>query len=336
MIKRLSHILFLLVAVAALSSCNHKDLCYEHIHTSKLRVVYDWSDAPEANPRGMCVFFYSLDEPGTWYRFDFANTHGGEIELPQGHYRLITYNNDTEAVRFSATNDFGLHKAYTREGDLLEPMYGNGVTSSAQTDNGERVVITPDGLWGCHATDIEVADHSVSYIHESWFSRAEEVNSDDQTILLYPHDMLCHYDYEVRNVENAEHINRISAAISGMAGAMSVSDESLPSETVTLPLSASAHSDSKKITGKFLTFGNNSASAVPHKMTFYVVMDDGSKYVVKDAANLDVSSQVDGAPDPRHVHIVIDNLKLPGPVPSDDGFIPTIDDWGEQHEELQI
>lgn len=333
-------ILAVLTAAIALVSCNHKDLCYEHEHRSKIRVLYDWRDAPEANPKGMCVFFYSLDVPDKYYRFDFDNIVGGEIEIDKGRYELITYNNDTELVRFNSTNIFESHEAYTRSGDLLEPLYGNGITSTAQTDNGERVVITPDALWGCHSDEVVVDEHGVTYtfthFDDTKGTDTPADESDDQTIILYPHDMLCHYSYEVKHVENLEHLSKISASLSGMSGAMRLYDEKLDDEPITLPLYATVDDNIKEITGKFLTFGQNPSSQTRHKMTFYVVMDDGSKYVIKNFPNLDVTSQVDEAPDPRHVHIVIDNLKLPTPGDENDGWEPSVDDWGVEEEEIKV
>lgn len=329
-----------LIAVIMLVSCNHKDLCYEHEHRSRVIVKYDWREAPEASPSGMCVFFYSLDDPNEYYRFDFDNIIGGEIEIPTGRYELITYNNDTELVRFSGSNVFESHMAYTRTGDILEPLYGNGISSSTETDNGEGVVITPDSLWGCHTGEVVVTQHSVTYTYSSYDdTRADnqtENESDDQVITLYPHDMLCHYSYEVRNVENVEYISKISASLSGMSGSMTLADEKLDTAPVTLPLNATVDAKTKEITGKFLTFGHNAPSGTKHKMTFYVVMTDGSKYVVKDLPNLDVTSQVDDAPDRRHVHIIIDGLKLPHPGVEDNGWLPTVDDWGVINEDIKV
>lgn len=335
----------LLMAVIAglfLSSCNHKDLCYMEMRKHKLRVLYDWSEAPDANPRGMCVFFYSTENPGAYYRFDFDNIEGGEIELPAGKYELITYNNDTEIVKFSNTNSSGNHTAYTRDGDLLEPLYGNGVTSTATTSNGERVRITPDALWGCHVGQVTVDETGVTYTvvssyDESRCSDCGDTVTDIQTIVLYPHDMLCHYTFEVRNVENAQFVSKISAALSGMSGTMNMADESLGTERTTLPLSAKADASSHKITGQFLTFGHADDSTIPHQMTFFVEMTDGSKYRIEGDSNLDVTGQVDNAPDRRHVHIIIDHLKLPEPGNEEESqWEPTVDDWGLHYEDLPV
>lgn len=337
--------IFPLLALLAMTlmSCNHKELCYLEVQKRKLMVEYDWSEAPEATPAGMCVFFYSLDNPGTYYRFDFDNREGGEIEIPAGKYTLITYNNDTEIVRFADTNTYSAHSAYTRTGDLLEPLYGNGVKSSAATDNGERVFITPDELWGCHATDIVIDEQGVTYtvLPYEGMSRADcedcsQITYSTQVITLYPHDMLCHYDYEVRNVENAQNVSKISAALSGMASELNLSVESVDKEPVTLPVSGQANADTHKITGKFLTFGHSDDNSVLHKMTFFAVMKDGSKYRIDNIDKLNVTAQVDNAPDRRHVHIIIDGLKLPDSSDENSEWIPTVDDWGVHWEDIHL
>lgn len=330
----------LIVFTIFMSSCHHKDLYVIESERTKVRVAYDWSDAPEANPAGMCVYFYSTTD-GSYRRFDFKGMQGGEVELPADTYLVLTYNNDTEAVQFADRNNFWSHIAFTRTGDLLEPLYGNGVTSTATSDDGERVVITPDNLWGCEATEITVAPKFCETEISLWTRSGEGFVTTDslgnQTVTLRPHDMLCHYSYEVRNVRNANHINKVSGALSGMSPTLVLSSERLDSETVTLPVPGTAHASSNTITGEFLTFGHNPASSAPCKMSFYVVMDDGSKYQVKGFPNLVVTDQIVNAPDRRHVHIIIDGLNLPDPGDTDkEGFTPEVTDWGVINEDIKV
>ena len=40
-----------------LFSCEHKELCFHHPHMVTLRVDFDWKNAPQADPEGMCVYF---------------------------------------------------------------------------------------------------------------------------------------------------------------------------------------------------------------------------------------------------------------------------------------
>lgn len=331
--------LLLIIFGLLTSSCHHKDLCYHHDHTTTLDVVYQWDQAPEASPDGMCAFFYSVDRAGEFKRFDFIGAKESSVDLPAGEYKIITYNNDTEVVQFSSKESFDNHVAYTRTGDMLEPLYGNGVTSSLQGNDGERVVITPDSLYGCNATEITIADTRSGCSCPTSRAGGGEISTDingNQTITLHPHDMLCHYSFEVRNVKNANKIERVSASISGMAGEMNLSDESLSTECVTLPLPAQANGSENSITGSFLTFGHNESNSAPHKMAFYIVMNNGSKYSVKDLSKLDVTDQVDSAADKRHVHIIIDGLDIPDDNEESEGFFPSVDDWGVVNEDLDL
>lgn len=59
--------IFVWVAALALMgiSCDHKDLCYDHRHTT-VRVEFDWAEAPDAVPAGMCVLFYPAGAVLPW------------------------------------------------------------------------------------------------------------------------------------------------------------------------------------------------------------------------------------------------------------------------------
>lgn len=312
--------LIALIAMGVLTSCNHKEFCYDHPHGVKLQLVYDWRDAPDANPAGMCVFFYPLDtETTTPIRMDFSNSKGGEIELKPGTYLVLTYNNDTEAVQFGGDQAFDTHFGYTRTGHILEPLYGNALSTANGNGNflDEPVVITPDELWGCSETNVVVT------------------GVENQTITLYPHDMLCHYSYEVRNVPNLNKVAKMSGALTGMAPALYLAEEYLDDEPVTLPVEAWADGETT-IRGEFLTFGQNEELQDPHRMAFYVEMIDGTRYSFTTASNLDVTDQVHSAPNRRRVHLIIDGLPIPTPMEGGSGLAPEVEDWQEELEDIQL
>ncbi len=315
--KLLSIILGVLPFV--LVSCTHKELCWQHPHTMSVRVDFDWSEAPEANPDGMCVFFYPVDG-GQPRRFDFKGMDGGAVELTVGRYKALCYNNDTESTLFSGKETFGGHSAYTRTGGILEPMYGNGASYSAPRAKGsgdEDVRICPDMLWGDDLPEVEVYD----------------TPGREQLITLYPEELVCTYTYEVLNVTNLKHMTQMSGTLSGMAGEMAIAGGTLGRDCVTVPFESAVGSPSS-VVGRFCTFGHHPDNADPHLMVFYVVMDDGAKYCFKDRDNLDVTAQVHSAPDRRHVHIVIDGLELPQPIENGHGFSPSVDDWDEVEQEI--
>ena len=336
--RRMINIISALVLfLAALTSCRHKELCLHHPHTVTLSVEFDWRDAPEADPRGMCVSFYSM-ETGGRHRFDFSNTKGGEIQLRVGRYRAICHNNDTESMLFYNADDFETYGTYTRESNVLEPIFGNGANYApkAEGTEEERAVLTPDMMWGCCAFDIEVTDDGVEYVcvpYSEYVSRsAPMMSNQEHTITLYPHELTCIYTYEVRNVKNLKHLSQMCGTLSGMSGMLTFFNEKLHEECVTLPFESFSDGVST-VTGKFYTFGHHQDNDEPHKMTFYVVMDDGAKYCYKDMEALDVTKQVHEAPNPRRVHLIIDGLELPQPIENGHGFRPEVDDWVvEEHD----
>jgi hypothetical protein len=121
-------------------------------------------------------------------------------------------------------------------------------------------------------------------------------------------------------------MSQMCGSISGMSGYLTMSTEELDTECVTIPFEA-RKADNSTVVGSFHTFGHHTENAAPHKMVFYVVMDDGAKYCFKDFKQLDVTEQVDTATDRRHIHLIIDGIDLPQPIENGHGFKPSFDDW---------
>lgn len=324
----------IIVAATLLVGCNHKDLCYHHPHSANVRVEFDWINAPEANPEGMSVWFYSKTY-GNVQRFDFAGREGGMVELLVGEYEVLCFNNDTEAVLFRGSNAYNQHEAYTREGDILESIYGNGSRSEApraeDTEN-QAVVISPDELWGSGVTNVVITDYGLSYTCAPYDGAVEQetITSEEYVITLYPEERFCIYTYEIRNIINLEHAVQMCGTISGMSNSAYIASGDLGRELVIVPFGANIGQND--VTGRFLTFGHHEENVEPHKFVLYVWMEDGSKWYY----TFDVTDQVHSAPNKRRVHIVIDNLELPTPVGGDEGFDVAVDDWVNENVDIQM
>lgn len=331
-------LLYAISFIILFSSCEHKELCYHHPHTVTVRVEFDWKDAADASPKGMCVYFYPT-EGGSGQRFDFNNRIGGDIQIPVGRYYVLCFNNDTEIVQFYNSDSFDTHGVYTREGNVLEPIFGNSVNyvPRASGTEDERVLISPDMMWGCTLLDVDITDERICYTYFSKDDREHSFDikeiSDEMVITLYPHELICTYTYEVRNVKNLKHVVQMSGSLSGMSGRLTFSTEEIGEECITVPFEAESDGISM-VTGKFYTFGHHLDNVTPHNMVFYAIMDDGVKYCFKDFDNLNVTRQVHEAPDYRHVHIVIDGLELPQPIENGHGYKPDVDDWEVVEEDI--
>lgn len=300
--------------------CNHKELGDDNEPKVKVRVVYDWHEAPDANPAGMAAFFYNT-ETGESQRFDFKGLSGGVVELKPGNWHVTTYNNDTEALMLTGHEAFHTHTGFTREGSPLEGALGNSAPSTGVNATDERVVITPDRMWGHSREDVPLL---------------VDPRTGEATVELRPHLLTCHYSYEIRNVSNLHHVAKMGATMSGLAGTLNFATEALGRESVTHPLVADAK-DATTIYGECHTFGHHEQNPDPHFVTLYLWMDDGRKlaYGTTRANHWNVTDQVHNAPDRHRVHVVIDGLDIPVEVPVG-SFTPGTDDWGTEDREIGI
>ena len=54
--KKIFHAVTMTALLVAATSCELKDLCYDHAHAVEVEVVFDWRNAPDAAPASMSLF----------------------------------------------------------------------------------------------------------------------------------------------------------------------------------------------------------------------------------------------------------------------------------------
>ena len=163
----------------------------------------------------------------------------------------------------------------------------------------------------------------------------EAVSRDELVITLYPHELVCDYTLEVRNVKNINCVTQVSGILTGMSPLLVVHDESMGTTPVTLPYEC--HTSDNKIIAQFYTFGHNEDVADPHRVVLYIWMTDKKIHCYGlDTDRFNVTEQVHTAPDRRHVHLIIDGLDLPetGSGEGMGDISPSVDDWIEEREDI--
>lgn len=290
-----SKIYILSLVVLFFSSCTHKDLYMEEEMTSQLQVVFDWSDAPEANPESMALYLYE----GNGYnpmRFIFSNKNGGLIKAPFGTRHAICMNADnTDWVCMRGNSNIETMEIYTQDATPIGTRVEDAtILPRPDGTESERIAATPGMLWGSRTNGIQITPHSGM-----------------QTITMYPHEAVCHYIVDVYDVENLEGVEStdVDATLSGMAEGYNHGQDSATDKTVTMKFDLTGNSEEKNLHGEFLTFGECPNTKARHYLTLYMVLTDGSKWY----HSFDVTNQVIEAPDPTHVHIIVKGLNLPEP-----------------------
>lgn len=328
----------LLAFLVTLTSCEHKDLCYEHYAT--LRINFDWTYAPDADPQSMRVYFYR-DDSSTFYRVaDFDRTGGYLRDVSPGTYHIICFNNtETAYERDGAT--FVRQALTTSTTSVLEPinMASTVDIPVASGTEDQEVRRATETIWGCTQLDIVVTQHDTTY-HEVFddsvdYSTMGTVSENE--ITLYPRELSCLYTVEIRNVENLSSVDVCGGTISGLAQYLNLSTDEPDGNSVIVPFAFEA-TDATTLVGQFTNFGTTEQDA--NQLVIYVWTLDGKGYAygINDIERLNVTSQVRSASDPHRVHIIIDGFTMPVSESSGSGtaFDADVDDWESENQDIAV
>ena len=163
----------LLALVLMVTSCNHKDLCYnhrEHAHKFHVKIAadyrYDWEENhgykdwlafwPEGyinyeslrpgTPKGLRAINYNEKMESNTHNID---AHGGVVTLYEGPNDILLYNNDTEYILFQRQQEGS--KATTRA--TTRTRSRATYIASEYTEKGEETMTPPDMLYANYVED---------------------------------------------------------------------------------------------------------------------------------------------------------------------------------------
>jgi len=280
------------VLLCGLESC---DFVYDYarcVSDRSVEIVNDWSAAPGASPAGMAFVFFKAGERVPW-RFDFPGIRAGEVKLPAGSYGFLSYNDDTDSVFFDEST-FDAYAAFTRADSLPPPFVSD-----------EPVVESPDMLWGCSISRVEVAE------------------SGKNVVVAPQRPVTATYDWTIAGVENLGGVRAMSAALSGMSGSYVFSGRDSVRYPVTQTFKA-VSVDKAAVGGRFYSFGIPDRPAFPNILRLFVRLADGRRFEYR----FDVTDQVRGAPDPMMVSLLVSGLRIePSDTVAEGGFDVAVDGW---------
>lgn len=298
-----------LLALTGMTSCRHKDLVYELEPTRRVKVTFDWSKAPDANPGSMALYMYDRTS-GERLRYVFAGRDGGYIQVPRGSYDAVCMNADGTDWVVPLYTD-GRDSFEIRTHDALETAaYGlstRAIPRAPQAED-ERVAATPGMLWSGTLDAIDLT-----------------ALSGESEVTLTPAEAVCHYSVEVKDIENIQYLQGvvIDGTLSGMSEGYVTGSNRTSDGYATFPFTLTLGAGGDRMEAEFLTFGETPAKGRRHSLVIYTIGEDGQKFYY----DYDVTDQVTGAPDPHHVHIVVSGMKVPTPITSGGGFHPEVNDW---------
>lgn len=288
-----------------LPSCDHKELCFDHAHMVDLDIRFDWSEAPDADPRTMVVQFFRMD--GSYYTSrELPRAAGGKVRVEADEYMLLFHNGEMEAVG-EGGNTCDSFWLYTKPQSILDPMGRGGLaTLPPEATAGEPVRGIPEVVWGGRHAYLNV-----------------QRGVEGQSVTLKPAEVTTWYTIEVCNVENMDPMLDVSGALSGMCEGWRLKEDVSAGISVTMPFELERRYDEKKLVARFPTFGHCPVSVGKH--TFFIYTSRQTYY------DFDVTDKIHdgngGMDESKEIHIMIDDgLKLP---PATGGMTPSIDGWDD-------
>ena len=306
---------FSLLALLALASCDHKEICYDHMHSLLyLQVVFDWSHARAASPASMS--FYLFPDAGRAIRNEFTDPAGGEIRTTEGCYDALCLNSDTEGIEYRNTEKWETFEITTATTTLLpehtllslrseKPPMASGAES-------ERIAAAPEMVWCDRRAGVEVS-------------------SEEHRLTLSPSAAVGRCTVEIRHADNLAHIRSLSASLSGMAGGFLVGAGTPSTERVTIPFEMTK-SDETTLTGSVQTFGHCPSEQTAHRLIVYAILADGRKWYY----TYDVTEQIHSAPDQQDIRILLDGLPLPEPKSGSGGFRLSVESWQDVYIDIEM
>ena len=283
------------------TSCDHRELCFDHTHWTDLKVKFDWSAQPDATPKTMVLYLFPIEGEKP-LRYEFSDVNGSAIRVPAGGYNAAVFNGCTESIVESGAtfDDFVLT---TDVENILAPMSRNPLPEPPRFDavKDEPVKASPDMIWADMMENISVT------------------MSQGQAIKFTPVESTVTYKIILTGVTNLTPSLGISGAISTMSENFSPAMKNHTGRNVTVPIALSMTAPST-IEGSVTLFGHCPTSGQQHIFTLYT--SDKHYY------NFNVTSQIHDAPDQRRITIIIDGIKLPEQNESG-GMFPSVSDWTE-------
>lgn len=306
-----ARVLVALVMLAVSASCAHRELCYDHEHWVDMRVDFDWSEAPDASPVTMVVWFFPDDEGSraedvNVRSYEFGGRDGGTVRLAAGTYRVVCFNGGTETL-LERGSTWGDLRLTTDMQSVLAPMGGMMFTAPRpEVSRGEEVHQAPDRVWTDAIDRVTVSP-----------------GAEGQSVTLKPSETTLRLTVTVAKVTNFTRDLTFSGAASGLAEAVAVAQRASSGNGVTMPMPISMMPDST-LYGSINIFGHCPADPLKHILTIYT-----SNFCY---FNFDVTERFHDAlaQGLREIRIDIDSIEIPKKDPDDGtGLSPGVDGWDE-------
>ena len=165
--------------VLMLTACTHKELCFYHPHTGRVRINVDWSEFDREQPTGMTVSVFPADGGQKYSSVGHTLDHA-TFDLPAGNYHTMTFNQSPS--EFGSVN-FQNMESFSQAEVVAKPISSRWYKGRAE---GEVTVTDPEWL----AVDSDVDNRVTEEMVEK--NRHELMNEGSMQRSLTEHLLTTH------------------------------------------------------------------------------------------------------------------------------------------------
>ena len=335
--SKIRYILLVVMLALAATACQRRPLVEEDLSVLlKLNIDYNIPNyAGAKNTQHMRTSFYDLRSEALRH-FDITGMEGGIIHIPAGDYKMLIYNMGTESTQIRHNDNYSTAEAYTNEiSRALLGQLKQYLSTRKELLNLKDIASAPE-----HTSEIEDEetrlDERIVYTPNHLFvARNEQVDipiriegEEPVVIEATARSVVESWYLEVRTVSGIENIGNVTALITGMVGSNIIASDTRTEEAVTIYEEMNADAQSQHLTTIFNTFGKQ----VSERNILSVVITDiaGGQYQY----NFDISDQF--LDNPERKIIVNTDINIPRPEFGGGGFKPSVDDWDEEHTDIEL
>lgn len=317
----------------SLTACEHKELCYHHPHTAKVRVDVDWNEFTKEQPTGMTVTVYPVNGGKAVSTLTHTLSHA-YFNLEEGAYHTLTYNQSPS--EFGTLLFQGMDRYETAEvvSGVQDSRWYQG------RSEGERVAVQAEWLAADREEDALVTEQMVTETIE------HEMKSVSEYVIAHHTPRNIIYTVNVRvHIKGIYNLRSARAAIDGMSEGYRFADAYYKDEVMTHLLEEWKMTVDKDdytkgyIDATFYCFGlpgNHKGNTDANQLSLSLLLVDnktimnfpilvGDKFVTVDKKELILSLEV-------NLDATLPDVKPEGG--SSAGFDAIVEDWGDEEEHV--
>ncbi len=338
-IKNCKLIAFLLLLLPLVTSCERNELCYSHPH-GNLYVNVVWDDVPpliqNTLPEGMAIRFFHKDEAAgyPYANHFYRGPYGGLTNVPNGDYKLMVYNSDTERINLK-----GLDKHNDVCAFLSQRTRNNYLSGIVSSSNVYRIEYLDDTRANTRTrSEILIGQTDRVFTTMSQDARSTAIggidNAETDTIYTHPQSRVMWTKITVK-ANGLKGALSCAGSISGVNHTLQLHDSNTTDETGTIIFDM-FQTDDTTLSQTLYIFGFEQSPAgtprdesIQQILRLEFLMTDNKVY----AYEFDVANQIDFAnlkPE-TEVPIYITEIDLPTMTDQSGGlFDADISNWGDE------